>query len=168
MMKFVDQFTASPTLLDAVLASLGITSDSTTQVTGPRPMEKDMTNTTIAVADTAAVEVLIPIARATAATDMTDVGPSKRGREPTLYDSVSPDTIEVSVTSEEYPTSIRNAGTIVRGILAITINKATKRDSPLNTGFKIRVEKYMTACQSSRSVSALAGISSPGEIPQVC
>ena len=49
--------------------------------------------------------------------------------------------------------SIRNAGTIVSGILAITINSATNRDSPLKTGFKILVEKYMTVRQSgSRSL----------------
>lgn len=83
MIKLVDQLTASPTLLDAVRASFGMTSDNTTQVTGPKPIEYDMTNVTIAVAEMAGVEVLIPIARATAAIDMSDVGHRIRGREPT-------------------------------------------------------------------------------------
>jgi hypothetical protein len=90
MIKLVDQLTANPTLLDAVLASFGMTSDKTTQVTGPRPMENDMTNVTIAVAETAAVEVLIPIAKANAAIDMIAVGHRIKGREPTLCISVSP------------------------------------------------------------------------------
>lgn len=83
MIKFVDQLTAKPTLLEAVLASFGITSDSTTQVTGPKPIENDMTNVTMAVAEMAGVEVFIPIARATAAKDMTAVGHRMRGLEPT-------------------------------------------------------------------------------------
>lgn len=83
MIKLVDQLTASPTLPEAVLASFGMTSDRTTHVTGPRPIEKAMTNTTIAVAEMAAVDVLIPIARAMAATVMTAVGPSRSGRDPT-------------------------------------------------------------------------------------
>lgn len=85
MIKLVDQLTPNPTLLLAVLASFGITSLNTTHVTGPRPIEKDMTKVTIAVAETAGVEVLMPIARVTAAMDMMAVGHSIKGREPTLY-----------------------------------------------------------------------------------
>ena len=75
--------TASPTLPEAVLASWGITSESTTQVTGPRPIEKAQTNATIDAAESAAMEPLIPMARVMAATLMTRVGKSRSGLDPT-------------------------------------------------------------------------------------
>lgn len=68
-------------------------------------------------------------------------------------------------------TSIRKAGTMVRGILAMTMKRATKRDSPLNTGFKIRVEKYMTVrvgVSWPAMYRRVGEACSPGEIPQVC
>jgi hypothetical protein len=134
--------TASPTLPEAVLASWGITSERTTQVTGPRPIEKAQTKATIEAAERAATELLIPIARVMAATLMTSVGKSNRGLDPTRYSSATPK-MEL--------TSMRKAGTRVNGILAMTMNNAIKRELPLNTGLRIRVEKYMT-----------------GEIPHVC
>jgi hypothetical protein len=48
MTKLVDQLTASPTLPAAPRASSGTTSDSTTQVMGPRPREKKETKVRMA------------------------------------------------------------------------------------------------------------------------
>ena len=48
-----------------------------------------MTNVTMAVAERAAVEVLIPMASATAAIDMIAVGHRIKGRDPTLCTHVS-------------------------------------------------------------------------------
>jgi len=142
MIKLVVQLTASPTLPEAVLASWGITSESTTQVTGPRPIEKAQTNATIEAAESAAMEPLIPMASVIAATLMTSVGKSNRGLDPTRYRQRR---------SETGLTSMRKAGTRVNGIFDMTMNKAIKRELPLKTGLRIRVEKYMT-----------------GEIPHVC
>jgi len=77
-----------------------------------------------------------------AATLMTSVGKSNKGLDPTRY---------YQPRSETGLTSMRKAGTRVNGIFDITMNKAIKRELPLNTGLRIRVEKYMT-----------------GEIPHVC
>jgi hypothetical protein len=142
MTKLVVQLTASPTLPEAVLASWGITSESTTQVTGPRPIEKAQTKATIEAAESAAIEPLIPIASVTAATLMTSVGKSNNGLEPTRY---------YQPRSVGGLTSMRKAGTRVRGIFDMTMNKAINLELPLKTGLRIRVEKYMT-----------------GEIPHVC
>jgi len=81
----VVQLTAKPTLPDAVLASDGITSERTTQVTGPKPIEKAQTKATIEAADNAAIELLIPMASVRAATLMTSVGKSSSGLDPTRY-----------------------------------------------------------------------------------
>jgi hypothetical protein len=142
MMKLVVQLTASPTLPEAVLASCGITSESTTQVTGPRPIEKAQTKATIEAAESAAIEPLIPIASVIAATLITSVGNINSGLDPTRY---------CQPRLEQGLTSMRKAGTRVNGIFAITMNRAIKRELPLKTGLRIRVEKYMT-----------------GEIPHVC
>jgi hypothetical protein len=105
-------------------------------------MEKAHTKATIEAADKAATELLIPMASVIAATLITSVGKRRSGLEPTrcrqLYRGGR-------------LTSMRKAGTIVNGILAMTMNRAIKRELPLNTGLRIRVEKYMT-----------------GEIPHVC
>jgi hypothetical protein len=142
MIKLVVQLTASPTLPEAVLASCGITSESTTQVTGPRPIEKAQTKATIEAAESAAIDPLIPIASVIAATLMTSVGNINSGLDPTRY---------YQPRLEKGRTSMRKAGTRVNGIFAITMNRAIRRELPLKTGLRIRVEKYMT-----------------GEIPHVC
>jgi hypothetical protein len=142
MIKLVVQLTASPTLPEAVLASWGITSERTTQVTGPNPIEKAHTKATIEAAERPAMEPLIPMESVTAATLMTSVGKSNNGLEPTRY--YQPRWVGGH-------TSMRKAGTRVRGIFDMTINRAINLELPLKTGLRIRVEKYMT-----------------GEIPHVC
>jgi hypothetical protein len=127
MIKLVVQLTASPTLPDAVLASCGITSESTTQVTGPNPIEKAQTKATIEAADSAAVDPLIPMASVTAATLMTRVGKSRRGLDPTRY---------YQPRSERGLTSMRKAGTRVNGIFDMTINSAINLELPLKTGLR--------------------------------
>lgn len=58
---------------------------------------------------------------------------------------------------------------MVNGILAMTINSAIKRDSPLKTGLRMRVEKYMTILFSNfRMTISFTRGDSPGEIPHVC
>lgn len=78
MAKFKTQFKARPTLPAALTAWLGITSGSTTHVTGPSPTEKATTKRMIPTIERPAALVLMPNARSKAAKDMIEVGKTRR------------------------------------------------------------------------------------------
>lgn len=78
MAKFKTQFKARPTLPAAFTAWLGITSGSTTHVTGPSPIEKAATKRTIPTMERPAALVLMPNARSKAAKHMIEVGKTRR------------------------------------------------------------------------------------------
>jgi hypothetical protein len=91
MTKLMVQLSETPMAPAAVEACLGITSLGMTQVTGPKPTEKDATNDRIAVAASGAESVFRPKAKSTAEIDMNNAEKRMIGRDPTLCQSVSND-----------------------------------------------------------------------------
>jgi hypothetical protein len=101
-----------------------MTSLRTTQVTGPKPIEKNETKEIIATAETGPESVLSPYASKSDAKTMTSAEVRRMGRVPVR--------------------SMMVAGRMVRGILKHTMPRAMERELPRKTGWRIRVEKYMT------------------------
>jgi len=82
MINAIAQLIPTPTAPAAVAASFGMTSLMTIHTTGPSPRLKAITKATIATADRAGIDMLIPSARKRAAIDIMPDEKRRISRDP--------------------------------------------------------------------------------------